>query len=58
MNSYFDFIVMPYSYVLFASILPRFKNVIEDSVLIFDEAHNVPQAACEGRSYEFTSGDV
>lgn len=47
---------MPYNYILDVGLLPRYKSIIEESILIFDEAHNVPESACEGRSMTITSG--
>lgn len=41
-----DLIFMPYNYILDADLLPKYKDIIEGSILIFDEAHNVPEAAC------------
>jgi Rad3-related DNA helicase len=43
---------MPYNYLLDANILARHANIIENSIIIFDEAHNVADAACEGRSFD------
>lgn len=40
-----DLIVMPYNYVLNGGILPRNKAVIEKSILIFDEGHNITETA-------------
>lgn len=42
--------IMPYNYLLDAFLLNSYKEIIENSIIIFDEAHNVPEAACEGRS--------
>ena len=41
---------MPYQYLLDAYLLPSYQEMITDSIIIFDEAHNVAEAACEGRS--------
>lgn len=43
-------IFMPYNYLLDESLVSRYSDIIKGSILIFDEAHNVPEAACEGRS--------
>lgn len=50
MDQYCDLFMMPYNYILDIDLLPRFEKMIENGVIIFDEAHNVPEAACEGRS--------
>ncbi len=42
--------LMPYNYLLDAYLLPSYGDIITDSIIIFDEAHNVAEAACEGRS--------
>lgn len=42
---------MPYNYILDVSRLPFYEGIIKNSIIIFDEAHNVPEAACDGRSY-------
>lgn len=43
---------MPYNYILDVDMISRYGDLINNSIIIFDEAHNVPEAACEGRSYE------
>lgn len=53
-----DFFIMPYNYILDVEMLPRYVNIISGSVLIFDEAHNVPEASCEGRSYELFEANL
>jgi Rad3-related DNA helicase len=42
---------MPYNYLLDDSLSDRYKEIIEKSILIFDEAHNVPDSACDGKSF-------
>jgi Rad3-related DNA helicase len=42
--------IMPYNYLLDAFLLNNYKEIIENSIIIFDEAHNISEAACEGRS--------
>lgn len=49
---------MPYNYLLDSDLLHRFENMIGGSVLVFDEAHNVAEASCEGRSYELLSSNL
>lgn len=41
---------MPYNYFLDAYLLGSYVDIIEGSIIVFDEAHNVAEAACEGRS--------
>jgi Rad3-related DNA helicase len=52
MEQYLDVFLMPYNYILDADLLPRFGNILSGSVVVFDEAHNVSEASCEGRSAE------
>ena len=52
MEDYIDVFFMPYNYILDADLLPRYENILSGSILVIDEAHNVAEAACEGRSYE------
>lgn len=42
---------MPYNYILDVDRLPNYESIIKNSVIILDEAHNVPDAACEGRTF-------
>jgi Rad3-related DNA helicase len=42
--------IMPYNYLLDTFLLKSYQEIIENSIIIFDEAHNVSEAACEGRS--------
>ncbi len=58
MDQYCDLYIMPYNYILDIDLMPRFKQMIEGGILIFDEAHNVPQAACEGSSYELNCSNI
>ena len=50
-----DIIFMPYNYLLDVSLSSRYATMVRNSILIFDEAHNVPDASCEGRSFTITS---
>lgn len=43
---------MPYNYLLDVRLLERYADLINNSILIFDEAHNVADACCEGRSFQ------
>lgn len=58
MEHYCDLFLMPYNYILDIDLLPRFHNIIKGGVLLFDEAHNVPDASCEGRSYNLHSVNI
>lgn len=49
---------MPYNYLLDVYLLPNYKEIIADSIIIFDEAHNVAEAACEGRSLVLESINI
>ncbi len=44
--------LMPYNYLLDSYLLSNYQDIIENSIVIFDEAHNVSEAACEGRSLQ------
>ena len=46
---------MPYNYILDAYLMPSYQDIINESIIIFDEAHNVAEAACEGRSIQLES---
>ncbi len=50
--------LMPYNYLLDTYLLPNYKEIITDSIIIFDEAHNVAEAACEGRSLILESSSI
>lgn len=53
-----DLILMPYNYVLNKKILERNSLVIQDSILIFDEGHNITEAARNGVSVSITLNDI
>jgi regulator of telomere elongation helicase 1 len=40
-----DILFMPYNYILDGEILKKYDINITNSILIFDEAHNLAQAA-------------
>jgi Rad3-related DNA helicase len=42
--------LMPYNYLLDSVILEYSTNFLKDSIIIFDEGHNVPSTACSGYS--------
>ncbi len=37
---------MPYNYILDVSRLHNYVTMIKNGIIILDEAHNVPEAAC------------
>ncbi len=41
---------MPYNYLLNEMILERSSQLYKGAIIIFDEGHNVPGAACDGFS--------
>ena len=43
--------LMPYNYLLDDGLNERFQSIIKNSILIFDEAHNVPESACDGKTF-------
>ncbi|KAL4484221.1 hypothetical protein ABPG72_003505 [Tetrahymena utriculariae] len=47
-----DLVILPYSFLLMQSRFLEFQVILKDSIIIFDEAHNVPSAAEEGTSYK------
>ena len=49
---------MPYNYLLDSYLMQNYKEIIQDSIIIFDEAHNVPDAACDGRSMEIQTSTL
>lgn len=44
---------MPYNYLLDESLLPLAKRLVKNSILVFDEGHNVDKSAREGYSVSF-----
>lgn len=49
---------MPYNYILDEFLLTSYSEIIEDSIIIFDEAHNISEAACEGRSLQLDASNI
>jgi regulator of telomere elongation helicase 1 len=47
-----DIIFMPYNYLIDEKIRESYEIKFENSLLIFDEAHNVPQAQEDVTSFE------
>lgn len=42
---------MPYNYLLDDNLKEKYADIITKSILIFDEAHNVPESSCEGKTF-------
>eukprot|EP01022_Parablepharisma_sp_SALTPOND_P016522 TRINITY_DN2443_c0_g1_i2.p2 TRINITY_DN2443_c0_g1~~TRINITY_DN2443_c0_g1_i2.p2 ORF type:complete len:830 (-),score=117.10 TRINITY_DN2443_c0_g1_i2:1658-4147(-) len=49
-----DLILMPYNYFLDPKICTQMKDVVENSILIFDEAHNVTKVIEDATSFFIT----
>ena len=49
---------MPYTYVFDFRYLKSNPDLIKNSILIFDEAHNLESAAEEGFSTSITTGEL
>ncbi len=47
--------IMPYFYIFDEMILLRSKLLYSNSIVIFDEGHNIVDAACKGFSNTFVS---
>ena len=50
-----DIVFMPYNYLIDEKIRENFVNRYENSIIIFDEAHNVAQCAEDVTSFELKS---
>ena len=46
---------MPYNYILDKNIRRRFNIDFSDSIIIFDEAHNMPSSAEEAFSFSIST---
>lgn len=44
-----DIVILPYNFLLQQNRFDKFQVILKDSIIIFDEAHNVPSAAEEGQ---------
>ena len=49
---------MPYNYLLDGEISSKMKFIIENSILIFDEAHNIESVCEDGASFELSIIDL
>ena len=47
-----DIVIMPYSYMLNAQIREKLQLQIKDSIIVFDEAHNIDSNCEEVYSFE------
>lgn len=50
-----DIIVLPYVYLLDWEINSLCKNIIKNSIIIFDEGHNLLDSACDGASFDINT---
>ena len=53
-----DVVFMPYNYLLDFQIQRTFEINLKDSIIIFDEGHNVEKNAEEGASFSLSSIDL
>lgn len=49
---------MPYNYILDPTICEKMKIKMENSIIIFDEAHNIENTAEEGSSLSLNSVEM
>lgn len=52
-----DVILMPYNYIFDSSYWEAHWSLFENSIIVFDEAHNLENIAEEGSSISFSSGE-
>ena len=45
-----DLVLMPYNYIMDRNVVGIYSSILENAVVIIDEAHNIPNTACEGAS--------
>lgn len=57
-TTYVDIIFLPYNYLLDRRILKNFDINLSNSVVIFDEAHNIEKVCEESASINFTCIDI
>jgi regulator of telomere elongation helicase 1 len=53
-----DLVLMPYNYLLDASVRATLQIKWERAVLIFDEAHNVEDVAASSASFDISTADI
>ncbi|KAK2957729.1 putative Regulator of telomere elongation helicase 1 [Blattamonas nauphoetae] len=51
-------VFLPYNYIVDCSSHKPMNIEIENSVVIFDEGHNIEKVLCDASSFEFTSSDI
>lgn len=56
-NNDADLIFMRYECLLNEDLVGRYSSTIKNSIVIFDKAHNVQDAACKGFSIEYSSDE-
>lgn len=57
-SEYADIIFLPYNYLLDTSIRSTLNVRWEQSVVVFDEAHNIEKVASEAASFSLTSTEI
>ena len=53
-----DLVMLPYNYLLDGSIRNTLKIDWKDSIVIFDEAHNLERVASDASSFTLTASDI
>jgi regulator of telomere elongation helicase 1 len=53
-----ELVLMPYNYLLDSAIRPHLNLHFENSVVIFDEAHNVESVCADTASFDLTARDL
>lgn len=53
-----DLIMMSYNYMLYESMRPNNSLSFEGSIIIFDEAHNVPKCAEDAASFQLDTDSL
>ena len=53
-----DIVLLPYNYLLDSSIRQTLKIEWKDSVVIFDEAHNLERVASDASSFSFSATEI
>ena len=53
-----DLILMSYNYMLYESMRPNNTLNYENSIIIFDEAHNVPKCADDAASFQLDTDSL
>ncbi len=53
-----DLLLMPYNYLTDESIRQKYKDLLANAIIIFDEAHNIEAAAQDGASLSLSTSDL